>query len=927
VKKILFLFNFFIFVPLAWTLPGDPVIKEGMDRVEDWHVETDAGAQAQIRSVAGQDGNALELDFDFAQSQWVQVWKRAELNLQEAEFIKLVFQGTGLGNNLQIKLVDQDGSTFGTNLEGVLPTGSWSEVEVPLRQLQYFWGGDDHFNKEALRKIYVGATRAEGGKGNLILDAIQFSKTATGVQGSSTKPALDMNTSAGFTVGGESGTSSNLNVVEGHQDKALQIKYDFGTGTWLQLQKQVQWNLKDFNHLSFWYRTQGSVNNLQVKLVDRDGSTFGVTLEAVLSTQDWVEVKLPFNELNYFWGGDQQFDSSDVRKFFFAVTKNEGGAGSLELDEFQFLSLVLAQEKADVPEKGVERVLTCEGMDLENHIQKLLSHFSIIFPEGFQTTWGGPVTLLPQEISTGSILKESQDVSLEDVLLWVEISLERQESDEVSRLLDLVFSEKYFFDASSSWPVWLLDREGAKKSLPSEKSTYLSPSAEVLRLIGILNQSQSLIGNEKTQDRIEKLLKGLSILKKDGFILPLASIQQGKINPAQDRRTYLSGQDFWGFTGDAQAKILEALSKDPSPYGLFFDEIRWEDANVKTQQDPRQHESYLLGQLKIAIALSQDITLREDEKLSSLSSKLLEFLMNAYVADQKIVTSYDSMTGAPLCNFESSTIYAQIIRLSLLKSEYAFAETLIKEKILPFMVREGDFQGLLQDERSTGFWAQDQLQVLLALLKYQNAIKNQSDLKHLDRKIDSKRFLDQPIDVIDLFDIVDIDSLSELGKTEGNFDGVGFSFGASSFGPSRTFFMCLNKDIVFLVPPKEGQINNAVQCMGQEIYVEPKAYRKVHFLASAHHGNISDFIQLKYRDGTSDRLPFSVGDWWHKPKIGHIARECDLVQNGQKIRDRHVNLFHIEIESDSNKILESIVLPANGKAVIFSVTAEGKEEI
>lgn len=917
---------------------AEQLIREGMDKVEDWHADVDAGASAQIKAAAGKDGQALELDFDFAQSQWVQVWKRIELNLSEAQYFKIIFQGAGSGNNLQIKLVDQDGSTFGVTLEGMVPVDQWTEVEIPLANFQHFWGGDNKLNKESLRKIYIGLTRADGGKGTFLIDGVQFSKNQTGQSGGgATGVSLDMESSSGYTAGGESGSATTLNVVEGHTGKGLQIQYDFGTGTWLQIQKNVQWNIKPYNHIVFWYKTAGAVNNLQIKIVDRDGSTFGATFEGLAPSDGWVEVKLPLNELNYFWGGDAQLDGTDVRKFFFAVTKNEGGAGTVDVDELKFVNIPIAQEQADRPKIKIEKEYKVEGLDISSYVDNVLKAFTKNYPMGYRTAWGGVTASISGTASAESGIKKSDDSTLENILLLAEIALKKQNRTEVNNLLNLVFSENYFWSKEGQCPVWLMDSEGNKKSVSSGNPVYLCPSAELFRLIHILNEAEAYVGQEKSKKWANQILNVLNVLRKDNLILPLGAVKENKLEPAQVRKTYLGIQDLtacfliskWlakeDFLGVA-GKAVDILKDDASSFGLISDEILWSEDGLKTAQDPAHHEHYLLNQLEIALSLENYARESGNAALDKRPKKLLKFLVRNYSADEKIVTSYDSQTGAPLCNFESLTVYAQAARLALAYQNVAFAETIIREKIAPSFVGEGALHGLFLDERTGKAWAFDQLQVVLALLDYQAAFKSAEGSKDsFAQKVNAKRFLEKPFDVIDFHDLLDMDAVSELGKSEGNFDGVGFSFGATSFGPSHTFFMCLEKDMVFLVPLKEGQGNNVVQCAGQEIELQPGHYLKVHLLVSAHHGNVSDFMQLKYSDGSVERLPFSAGDWWHAPKLGHISRACDLVQNGQKIRDRKVNLFHIEAPANPEKILKSVVLPPNGKAVVFSMTAEKKE--
>ena len=142
----------------------------------------------------------------------------------------------------------------------------------------------------------------------------------------------------GWAVGGESGTSSELNAVPGKVGKAIEIDYEFVSGSWIQMQSNVMpLNIKDAEDMKFYYKGKGAINTLQVKLEDADGSTFGINLNGATNTEGlWEQAIISMDELIYFWGGDEDLDSANIKKIYFAITKEEGGAGIVAVDQIEF---------------------------------------------------------------------------------------------------------------------------------------------------------------------------------------------------------------------------------------------------------------------------------------------------------------------------------------------------------------------------------------------------------------------------------------------------------------------------------------------------------------------------------------------------------------------------------------------------------------
>lgn len=134
----------------------------------------------------------------------------------------------------------------------------------------------------------------------------------------------------------EQGVYMKLRFDDGIQGKCAKIEFDFKNGSWLQIKRDYPIDLSKYNGISFSIKGKGALNDLQFKLVDIDGTTYGKTIKGVTFISDWKKVGIKFDDMNYFWGGsDKKLDLKYIREIFFAVVKNEGGKGEVWIDELE----------------------------------------------------------------------------------------------------------------------------------------------------------------------------------------------------------------------------------------------------------------------------------------------------------------------------------------------------------------------------------------------------------------------------------------------------------------------------------------------------------------------------------------------------------------------------------------------------------------
>jgi hypothetical protein len=144
------------------------------------------------------------------------------------------------------------------------------------------------------------------------------------------------------------GASISLKTASGVSKKALQVTYDLkDTKAWVQISKALEiGDIRD-KALRLWVRGEGASNTLEIKLVDEDGTNFGVKKASATAQSEWTELVLNEDDFEYWWGGDPQL--GPVKEIYIAISAGEGGAGQVWLDDLRRA----AAKAAVLPKDGV----------------------------------------------------------------------------------------------------------------------------------------------------------------------------------------------------------------------------------------------------------------------------------------------------------------------------------------------------------------------------------------------------------------------------------------------------------------------------------------------------------------------------------------------------------------------------------------------
>lgn len=152
-------------------------IKKGaIDKMESesgWFAGGENQAKVKLASISGNKDKAVRLEYDFADGNWLQMEKIYNVNIKDNSAFIFDFQSKGDNNTFQFKAEDADGSVFGINMDGMIPTRKWQKVEIPFSKLVYFWGGNKELDLTQIKRIFFTVVKKDGGEGSITIDEFE----------------------------------------------------------------------------------------------------------------------------------------------------------------------------------------------------------------------------------------------------------------------------------------------------------------------------------------------------------------------------------------------------------------------------------------------------------------------------------------------------------------------------------------------------------------------------------------------------------------------------------------------------------------------------------------------------------------------------------------------------------------------------------
>lgn len=156
-------------------------VVDTMDTVDGWESYSDIGVVVKLNSVSVKNSNALEIDYNLAKGNWCAIKKVINKNFSRFNVLRIESFSSGNKNSLEIKLEDEDGTNYGYLVDIKTNSEEIKVIEIPLKEFEYWWGGDDKLNLKKIKNIHFAVSKRqekkdEGGKGRIVIDNIELAR-------------------------------------------------------------------------------------------------------------------------------------------------------------------------------------------------------------------------------------------------------------------------------------------------------------------------------------------------------------------------------------------------------------------------------------------------------------------------------------------------------------------------------------------------------------------------------------------------------------------------------------------------------------------------------------------------------------------------------------------------------------------------------
>lgn len=157
-------------------------------------------------------------------------------------------------------------------------------------------------------------------------------------------------------------------------------------------------------------------------------------------------------------------------------------------------------------------------------------------------------------------------------------------------------------------------------------------------------------------------------------------------------------------------------------------------------------------------------------------------------------------------------------------------------------------------------------------------------------------------------------------STEGNFDGVGWSFDAALM-PTPGVGELAGKTYTF--PQTAGTAKNFVEARGQTLLLPAGKHASMAVLGAAHNGTQRTELTVQYTDGTAGAVPLTMTDWASgNPASGNTLalNMPHRIKAGQGQDGPPVQLYAAELKLDPTKTVQSVQLPNQTNLELYAIT-------
>lgn len=300
----------------------------------DWSPARDSSSEIRISLAAGPEGSAIKVAYDLKNGKWVALSKGFAIDEFKGKAISFKMKAKGANNNLEVKLVDEDGTNYGVKRPLLSETEGWSALTFNEADFSYWWGGDPVLGR--IKDIYFAISAGDGGAGEMLISDLRMGVASKDGNIGKGGMVFDGQTKDGWMGAKGEGSTLTLETGPGEKGKkAMAMKFSIPAGQWVSIRRAISADLSSGSpKMTLRLKGEGDPCDVEVKLIDRDDSTFAKIFPGMTGNGKWEEVVIPFSEFNYMWGGDSELDQSLIRYLDIAIS-GAGGAGKLWVSEIK----------------------------------------------------------------------------------------------------------------------------------------------------------------------------------------------------------------------------------------------------------------------------------------------------------------------------------------------------------------------------------------------------------------------------------------------------------------------------------------------------------------------------------------------------------------------------------------------------------------
>lgn len=324
-----------------------------MDEQKGWELSKEEGADGGIINEQGKLNKAVGMKYNLENGNWIQIFKPFDRDLSNMEYIFFDIKTEGKLNNLEFKLVDDDGSNFGTRFNNFNTFGQWKRIKIAVSDLEYFWGGNNKLNLKKVKTIWFAITKAQGGEGKILVDNLEYKtkEDLLKLDGLSSKLLIDNFERSDpyrtyvpviYDKSDLDLRSVNSYLVEGNY--AMEMYYVLSTdksdpssvGAFFKMTRPLNWT--KVSTVNIWVRGDGSRNIFSIQLVDASNEVWEYDDYQVLYDSEWKLISIPIDRFKLSTKtavNNKKFDKKTILSIQFLVkgSSTVASKGKVYLDK------------------------------------------------------------------------------------------------------------------------------------------------------------------------------------------------------------------------------------------------------------------------------------------------------------------------------------------------------------------------------------------------------------------------------------------------------------------------------------------------------------------------------------------------------------------------------------------------------------------